>query len=71
MRLVRKLFAYGRVFSRARRNRTDLMRYLVRRPALLAAVGTYEGAVLLSSSVDTRLKSLAMLKSSTRIGCPF
>lgn len=70
-RLFHKLVAYGRVLPRARRNRWDLARYLVRRPALLLAVGTYETAVLVSSTVDARLKQLAALKVSSRVGCPF
>ena len=71
MRLLDKLSAYGRVFRRARRNRTDLIAYLIRRPALLAAVGAYETAVLVSGKVDTRLKLLAQTKASALVGCPF
>ena len=71
MRLTGKLAAYGRVAPRARRHRTDLLRYLGRRPALLAAVGGYESALLISSSVDNRLKALADLKVASRVGCPF
>jgi hypothetical protein len=71
MRLPRKLAAYSRTLVRARRNRTDLLRYLWRRPALLAAVSTYETAILLSNRVDTRLKLLASMKTSTLTGCPF
>lgn len=71
MRLAEKLAAYGRVLPRARRNRTDLVRYVGRRPALLAAIGVYEGALMLSSSVDNRLKALVELKVSSRVGCPF
>src|SRR6266699_4932284 len=71
MRLVRRLSAYLRVMPRARSNRTDLLRYLIRRPALLAAVGAYETAVLVSNRVDPRLKYLAMLKTSSLAGCPF
>ena len=42
MRLVRKVLAYARVLPKGTRNRTDLLRFLFRRPALLAAVGTYD-----------------------------
>jgi hypothetical protein len=56
---------------KAKRNRTDLLRYLIRRPALLVAVGTYETALLASGSVDSRLKALAQIKTSSLIGCPF
>lgn len=71
MRLTQKLAAYGRVAPRARRHRTDLLRYLVRRPALLTANGIYESALMLSSSVENRLKALVELKASSRVGCPF
>jgi len=71
MRLLRKLLAYARVLPRGRRNRTDLIRHLWRRPALAVAIGTYESAVLVSGRVDPRLKALACLKVSSRIGCPF
>jgi hypothetical protein len=71
VRLARKVGAYARVLRRGRRNRTDLLRFLVRRPALLGAVSTYETALLLSSRADSRLKALAGLKTSSRVGCPF
>ena len=71
MRLLKRLRAYGRVLPKARRNRTDAVRYLIRRPAIMAAVGTYETAVLFSNRVDTRVKALAGIKASSRIGCPF
>ena len=71
MRLLRKLWAYARVLPRARRNRTDLVAWMVRRPALLGALGSYETAVILSNRVDTRLKMLAGVKASMRAGCPF
>ena len=70
-RLARKLWAYGRVLPRARRNRADLLRYLIYRPGLLGAVAAYESAVLLGSQTDVRLKALAFLKTSSLIGCPF
>ncbi len=71
MRLADKVVAYARVLPKARRHRTDLLRYLGRRPALLSANGIYEGALLFSSSVDNRLKALAELKVSSCVGCPF
>ena len=70
-RLPRKLWALARVLPRARRNRTDLLRHLVYRPAILGAVAAYESAVLLGSQADARLKALAELKASSLVGCPF
>ena len=66
-----KLGAYLSTPVRAKRNRTDLLRFLVRRPALLAAVGTYETALLASGAADNRLKALAQIKASSLVGCPF
>ncbi len=71
MRLLRRLRAYARVLPRGRRNRTDAVRYLVRRPALLAAISCYETAILLSNRADTRLKLLVQLRTASLIGCPF
>ena len=60
-----------RVLTSARRNRTDAVRWLVRRPLLLGAIGSYETALLLSSKAHTRLKLLAQLKAASLVGCPF
>lgn len=68
---LNRLRAYLQVLPRARRNRGDLFRYLVRRPALLLAVSTYESAMVASNRVDSRLKALAQIKASGLIGCPF
>jgi len=70
-----KVLAYGRTFARIlpryRETPADLLRLLLKRPALLGAVGTYETALMISGQVDSRLKVLASLKSSALIGCPF
>ena len=71
MRLLRRLLGYARILPGARRNRTDLLRYMIRRPALLAAIGGYETAVMFSNRVEPRLKYLAVVKASTLTGCPF
>lgn len=71
MRLLRKLWVYARVLPRARRNRSDLVAWMVRRPALLSAIGTYESAVIVSNRVELRVKALATLKASMQAGCPF
>ena len=71
MRLLHKLGVYGRVLPKAKRNRTDLTRYLVRRPFIGLAVATYETAVVLSNALDLRTKTLATTRVSALIGCPF
>jgi alkylhydroperoxidase family enzyme len=69
---LEKVSAYGKVFVRTRVRRVpDLLRLLVKRPTILAAVSTYETALLVSNRIDGRLKALAMLKASSLIGCPF
>ncbi len=73
--ILDKLLAYGKTFARRlpryRESPDDLLRLLVKRPTILAAVGAYETALLISGQVDGRLKSLAMLKASSLVGCPF
>ena len=71
MKLLRKLRAYVRVLPKANRNRNDLTRHLWRRPLIGWAIGTYESAVLLSNSVEGRVKALATTRVSSLIGCPF
>lgn len=71
MGLLAKAVAYGRVLPRARRNRTDLVRHLGRRPWLLAGNLSYESGLFLSSSVGSDLKQLAQLRTSSLIGCYF
>jgi hypothetical protein len=70
-RLARRLLGYTKILPRAKRNRTDYLRWLVRRPALFAAVNAYEASFLAGNGVDLRLKYLASLKASSLTGCPF
>ena len=71
MRLLRRLAAYARVLRRAKRNRIDLVKHLVRRPALLGAVGAYEAAVMFSNRANVRVKYLACTRASSLVGCPY
>ena len=71
MKLLHKLRVYARVLPKAKRNRSDLTKHLVRRPALGWAVSTYETAVVLSNALDLRTKTLATTRVSALIGCPF
>ena len=59
MGLIARLRAYGGVMGRAKRP-LDVPRLLRRRPALL-----------LCGRVEARLKSLAQIKTSALVGCPF
>lgn len=69
MRLADKLRATASL--RPKRNLFDFMRYLARRPALMAAVSTYETALIFSNRTEGRYKQLAAIKASSLIGCPF
>ena len=71
MRLLKRLFAYTRIMRKANRNQMDAMKYIARRPAIAAAIGTYEVAVMVSNKVDVRVKYLACVRTSSLIGCPF
>lgn len=71
MGLLTKLRAYVTVLPRAQRHQTEMLRIYARRPALGLGVGAMETAQLLNGQVDIRLKALASLKTSSRIGCPF
>jgi hypothetical protein len=67
-----KLRVYGRTFARARYGEVpDLLRLLLKRPAILMGISTYETALLLSGKADSRLKALASLKTGSLVGCPF
>lgn len=71
MGLLAKVRAMATVLPRAKRNRTEIMRMYARRPAIGLGVGAMETAQLVNGKVDIRLKALASLKTSSRIGCPF
>ena len=67
-----KLGANAQVFLRLRYRRVpNLLRLLLKRPAIQAAMDTYEMALLVSSRMESRLKALASLKASSLVGCPF
>lgn len=66
-----QLRAYVRVLPSARRHRLDLLRWLQRRPQLLAAIGAHEFALISSARVDPHLKALAGLKAAALINCEF
>jgi hypothetical protein len=73
VRVLRRMRAYAGIIRRGRLSpaTAEALGRLARRPALLTANAGYEVAVLVSNRVDPRLKYLATLKASGRIGCPF
>jgi hypothetical protein len=68
---ITKIRAYAQVLPRAKRNHTDLIRWMVRRPQLLAGIGAYEAGLFTAARAGDRAKSLAQLRVSSLIGCPF
>jgi AhpD family alkylhydroperoxidase len=71
MGIVEQVKGIAGVLPTARRNKVDLLRWLGRRPQLLAATGMYETALLLSGRMDIRLKSLAELKAAAMVTCEY
>jgi len=70
MGFIAKLKVYAGVMRQAKRP-METLRLLRRRPALMFGVNAYEIGLMASSRVDTRLKTLAQIKTSALIGCPF
>ncbi len=67
-----KLRAYGKTLAGTRYDEApDLLRLLLKRPAILTGLSAYETALLVSSKVDSRLKALASIKTGSLVGCPF
>jgi hypothetical protein len=52
------------ILSGAKRNRMNLLRYLLGRPAPLAAMTGYKTALVLSSRAEDRLKLLVQVNAS-------
>ncbi len=71
MRALRQVADTVRVLAKARRNRLDLVRALIRRPQLLIGTAVYELSIALSARVDPRLKILAELKAAALVTCEF
>ncbi|RHW25607.1 carboxymuconolactone decarboxylase family protein [Nocardioides immobilis] len=71
MGIVKRIWAYLRVLRKARRHRGDLLGWLVRRPQLLVAQGTYESSLMLMGRMPAQLKSLAVAKSAMIVNCEY
>ena len=71
MGVLSQLRAFAAVMPKARRNRTDLAGWLVRRPQLLAATSCYEIALVTSARVPARFKALAELKAASLVTCEY
>lgn len=71
MRMLRRMWSHLRVLAKAKRNRTDLLRWLGRRPQLLVAVGVYETALLMANRGPSHYKLLATSKAAALVHCQF
>jgi len=71
VRIIDRARAYLEVLPKARRNRSDLLRWMAGRPQVLAGIGAYEAGLFLSARTGDRLRALAQLRVSSLIGCPF
>lgn len=71
MRWLRRVRGQLRVVARARENRLDLPRWLVRCPLIAVGVGAAEAAETFSNRVDYRLKLLAQQRVAAMVGCHF
>ena len=71
MTMLRRIWTHVLVLTKARRNRTDFARYLVRRPQLGFGQAVYESSLLFMGKVDPDLKMLATAKAAMIINCEF
>ncbi|MGV9666216.1 carboxymuconolactone decarboxylase family protein [Nocardia niigatensis] len=71
MRAITRIVHYVKAMGRARRHRTDLVGWLLRRPQLLVSTTIHETMLLLSNRLDPNLKELAELKTAALVNCQF
>jgi hypothetical protein len=71
MTVLARIRNHVRVFGSARRNRGDLVGWLVRRPQVLVGTGVYETSMLLMGRVPAELKTLAVGKAAMVVSCEF
>lgn len=71
MRTLRQLRSNLGILRKARRNRLDLVRALIRRPQLALGTIVMELGIATSARVDPRLKILAELKAASIVACEY
>ncbi|MBF6333053.1 carboxymuconolactone decarboxylase family protein [Nocardia transvalensis] len=71
MRAAKRIGQYIRAFASMRRNRADLVGWLIRRPLLLISTLVYETMLLFSNRLDPKLKELAELKTAGLVNCEY
>jgi AhpD family alkylhydroperoxidase len=71
MGILKRIWVFLKVMRKAHRNRGDLLGWLVRRPQLLVAQGTYETALLAMGRMPAQLKTLAVAKAAMIVNCEY
>lgn len=71
MRMIKRFWIHVVVLLSPKRNKTDLLRLLARRPQWGVAVATAEGALLAMGRTDPQLKALAGAKAAMIVNCEF
>jgi alkylhydroperoxidase family enzyme len=71
VKVLRQLLVFLRVLPSGRRNRADLLGWLIRRPQVLVATAGYELALVASARCDSRLKMLAGMKAAALVNCEY
>lgn len=71
MRALTRIRHYLAAMRKAKRNRSDLVGWLLRRPQILFSTSVFETALLFSNRLDPKLKELAELKTAGLVNCEF
>lgn len=71
MRALTRIRHYLKAVRQAKRNRSDLAGWLLRRPQILFSTMVFESALLFTNRLDPKLKELAELKTAGLVNCEF
>ncbi|MFE9582241.1 carboxymuconolactone decarboxylase family protein [Nocardia sp. NPDC006044] len=71
MRALTRIRHYLTAVRQAKRHRSDLAGWLLRRPQILFGTMVFETALLLTNRLDPKLKELAELKTAGLVNCEF
>ncbi|MEU7143038.1 carboxymuconolactone decarboxylase family protein [Nocardia sp. NPDC046473] len=71
MRALTRIRHYVKAVRQAKRNRSDLAGWLLRRPQILFSTMMFESALLFANRLDPKLKELAELKTAGLVNCEF
>ncbi|WP_338772239.1 carboxymuconolactone decarboxylase family protein [Nocardia vulneris] len=71
MRALTRIRHYLQAMRQAKRHRSDLVGWQLRRPQLLFSTAVFETSLLFSNRLDPKLKELAELKTAGLVNCEF